>query len=260
MSQSDLFAKCQVLIERGERFVLATLVNVTGSTPQDQGAKMIATRDGLAYGTIGGGRLEAKTLDAAQEMLAGGIGARFVDWSLKADVGMTCGGRVAIYLELVGADTWPIYVFGAGHVSQALADLLVKLPCQVTCIDPRQEWLEKLPAMVKRVHLEEPSEYVGALPDNAYVLCMTKGHRTDFPVLQALLNRENPVAYIGVIGSDAKAAVLRKELANAGTPAGPNAFYCPVGMPIGTNHPAEIAVSIAAQLLEVRDRRQSSAE
>lgn len=257
MSQSELFQRCGELIDKGQAFVLVTLVEATGSTPQDQGAKMMVTSDGLAFGTVGGGRVEAKALDMARGMLDDGPHCQLVDWNLKADVGMTCGGRVKLYFELLGVDTWPIVVFGAGHIAQAVVKLLVTLPCQVTCVDPRDEWLAKLPDAVRCVQLDEPADYVAHLPAEAYVLCMTKGHKSDLPVLQAMLSRGVDYPYIGVIGSRAKAAALRKELAAAGVPVEADVFRCPVGLPIGSNHPGEIAVSIAAQLLEVRDRAQA---
>jgi xanthine dehydrogenase accessory factor len=87
---------------------------------------------------------------------------------------------------------------------------------------------------------------------------MTQGHQTDLPVLhRALTTRDFP--FIGVIGSAAKAAVLRRELVAAGLAPGRAAqFHCPVGLDFGTNHPHEIAVSIAAQLLAERDRLASA--
>jgi xanthine dehydrogenase accessory factor len=82
---------------------------------------------------------------------------------------------------------------------------------------------------------------------------MTMGHATDRPILRRALT-ERAFPFIGVIGSDAKAAILRGELAGDGvTPEQAAKFQCPIGLPIGTNHPHEIAISIAAQLLMVRD-------
>jgi xanthine dehydrogenase accessory factor len=213
---------------------------------------MLVTADGLEAGTVGGGRVEARAIAEAQTLLADRAPCKLVDWSLKADVGMTCGGRVKLFFEPVGVARWPVVVFGAGHVTQALAGVLAKLPCQLTCIDPRGDWLAKLPAGVRRVESADPPAEVERLPDGAFVLCMTQGHRSDLPVLVRLFQSGRTFPYVGVIGSKAKAAVLRKELAEAGVPAERAAFHCPVGLPLGSNHPAEIAVSIAAQLLEVR--------
>lgn len=258
MNQVELLRRCAELAESATPFVLVTLVEATGSTPQDTGAKMIVTTEGLTAGTVGGGRVEAKAIDEAQAMLAEQRPHHLVDWNLKADVGMTCGGSVKLFFECPGVSSWRIVVFGAGHIAQALTRLLVSLPCQVTCIDPRADWLEQLPAGITRLQTEDPAAEVASLPDGAFVLCMTRGHRSDLPVLEQLYKLEHTFfPYVGVIGSRAKAAVLRKELTEAGIAADQLTFHCPIGLPLGTNHPGEIAVSIVAQLLEVRDALNS---
>lgn len=253
MSAVDLLRRSSELADSATPFVIVTLIEATGSTPADMGAKMLVTADGLEAGTVGGGRVEVKAIEEAQSLLSDRRGCKLVDWSLKGDVGMTCGGRVKLFLEPVGVATWPIVVFGAGHVTQALAAVLVRLPCQLTCVDPRPEWLSKLPKGVRAIQTSNPPVEVDNLPDGAFVLCMTQGHQSDLPVLVRLFQSGRLPPYVGVIGSKAKAAVLRKELAAAGVPIERCVFHCPVGLPIGTNHPAEIAVSITAQLLEVRD-------
>lgn len=250
------------LAAAGRPFVAVTLVDAHGSTPQDAGSKMIVTPGspeapgGLDHGTVGGGRVEAKAIEVALDLMkntSGGGRTKFVDWNLKADVGMTCGGRVRLYFESVNVDVWPIVIFGAGHVTQALARLLTELPCAVTCIDPRDEWLSRLPDGVATRCTDDPPGEVDKLPGDAFVLCMTQGHRSDFPVLREVFVSGRAFPFLGVIGSDAKAAVLRRELRDAGIADEAIKFHCPVGLPIGSNHPAEIAVSIAAQLLQVRD-------
>jgi xanthine dehydrogenase accessory factor len=256
-----------VALERtGTAFVLVTLVEALGSTPQDAGAKMLVTAAGRLVGTVGGGRVEAHAITLAQEMLAPkGSHApmpRLVNWSLKADVGMTCGGSVKLYFEPHPGShsTWPIVIFGAGHITQALVPVLRPLPCSITVYDSRAEWLEQIPQArnITVVAHENPAELVPTLPANAFVLCMTKGHTTDRPILQRAL-AERAFPFIGVIGSEAKAAVLRRELVAAGlSPERAQQFHCPIGLDFGTNHPHEIALSIAAQLLTERDRSRST--
>jgi xanthine dehydrogenase accessory factor len=261
-SPPGLYEQLVALEREGLAFVLVTLVEALGSTPQDAGAKMLVTGAGRHTGTVGGGRIEAQAISFAQAMLAGNgtddMRPRFVNWSLKGDVGMTCGGSVKLYFEPHPAADggWRIVIFGAGHVTQALVPVLVPLPCSLTICDSRREWLEQLPRArnLRTVAHDNPAELVPTLPDQSFVLCMTKGHSTDRPILErALKEREFP--FLGVIGSDAKAAVLRRELiANGVSPARAAGFHCPVGLEFGTNHPHEIALSIAAQLLTERDR------
>ena len=260
MNQANLFRLCAELSDSGLPFVLVTLVEVTGSAPQDAGAKMVVTADGLAEGTVGGGRVEAKAIEEAQAMLSEQVDCCLRDWSLKADVGMTCGGRVKLFFESPGVASWQVVIFGAGHVTQAVAQLLSTLPCQLTCIDPRAEWLARLPGGVHKLKTEDPPAKVDALPKDAFVLCMTQGHRSDLPVLKRIFQSNREFPFLGVIGSHAKAAVLRKELAEVGVPEKKIVFHCPVGLPIGSNHPGEIAVSIVAQLVEVHDAIAKSNE
>jgi xanthine dehydrogenase accessory factor len=259
-ADSPTFYEKLVTLEReGAAFVLVTLVEALGSVPQDTGAKMLVTSSGLHAGTIGGGRVEAQALTLAQELLAKNDGApRFESWTLKGDVGMTCGGAVKLYFEPhpAGGAAWTIAIFGAGHVAQALVPVLAPLPCKLVVFDPRAEWLEKIPRArnLTITPLADLAPAIDALPADAFVLCMTQGHKTDRPILhRALATRNFP--FVGVIGSESKAAVLRRELIADGlAPALAEKFHCPVGLDFGTNHPHEIALSIAAQLLTLRDR------
>jgi xanthine dehydrogenase accessory factor len=248
------------LLERGVRFVVVTLFDVHGSVPHDAGGKMIVTADGLDFGTVGGGRVEAKAIEVAIAMMRDPCehaATHWVDWSLKADIGMTCGGRVKLLFERVGGSDWNIVIFGAGHVTQALTRLLDTIACRVTCIDPRADWIERLPPSVHKIIVADPAELVPSLPIDAYVLCMTRGHASDLPVLRRVYQSEHMFPYVGVIGSRAKAAVLRKELAQAAIDPTVLTFRCPIGLPIGGNYPGEIAISIAAELLQVRDSEKS---
>jgi xanthine dehydrogenase accessory factor len=264
MNPASFYEQVVALERERTGFVLVILAESLGSTPQDTGAKMLVTAAGLQAGTVGGGRVEAKAITVAQEMLAAGTATpRFVKWTLRTDVGMTCGGSVKLYFEPhpaggVGA-AWPIWIFGAGHVVQALVPVLAPLDCLITVVDPRREWLDRLPRArnLRYVEAAEPADLVPTMPDQAFLLCLTKGHTSDRPVLQrALAERSFP--YVGVIGSAAKAKVLQQELVAAGVPAKrAKQFHCPVGLDFGTNHPHEIALSIVAQLLSERDALKS---
>ena len=236
-------------------FVLVTLIEALGSVPQDTGAKMLVTAAGLHTGTIGGGRVEAQALALAQDLLSQKISApRLVAWTLKGDVGMTCGGSVKFYFEPHQTAVWRIAIFGAGHVAQALVPVLLPLRCYLTVFDARQAWLEKLPSArnLSAIHATDLAAAVDGLHKDTFVICMTQGHSSDLPVLKrALANKDFP--FIGVIGSKAKAAVLKKDLIESGLTAERAAnFHCPIGLDFGSNDPHEIALSIAAQLLSVR--------
>ena len=285
--------KLAELSAAGRAFVSVTLVETVGSTPSDAGTKMLVDETGLVFGTVGGGRVENKSIQHAQEILhqsmngadaataAASNTCQLVEWNLQRDVGMTCGGVVKLLFEAYNFRDWRIVVFGAGHVAQSLVRLLLLLECRVVCIDPREDWLAKLPQSPKlrAIRLAEPRDFVPQLRPEDFVLCMTMGHKTDRPILQAILERcldqqsgvgnqeseKQPSAtpppsafrlppYLGVIGSQAKRKVLVRELTEAGiAQESTEAIRCPIGLPLGTNQPGEIAVSIAAELIQCRD-------
>ncbi|MDP2138107.1 MAG: xanthine dehydrogenase accessory protein XdhC [Candidatus Didemnitutus sp.] len=265
LSPNGTFYEQLIALEQaGSGFVVVTLVEALGSTPQESGAKMLVTTGGLHCGTVGGGKVEAKAIGLAQEMLATRTaGTQFCNWTLKGDVGMTCGGSVKFYFEAhpaggVGA-AWPIWIFGAGHVVGALVPVLAPLNCQITVCDPRRDWLDRLPRArnLRIVQAEAPEALVSTMPDHAFLLCLTKGHASDRPVLQRALAERN-FPFVGVIGSAAKAEVLRREMIADGLDAErARQFHCPVGLSFGSNEPSEIALSIAAQLLTVRDQAKA---
>jgi xanthine dehydrogenase accessory factor len=235
---------------------MVVLTDTLGSAPQEPGAKMLCNENGLIYGTVGGGKVEALALKMAAELLVNKSATAFVDWHLEKDVGMTCGGRVKLYFETYRAADWLIAIFGAGHVAQALVQALSPLQCRIVCIDSRADWLDTLPKSPKIVTrlAEAPAMEIHSLPPETFVLMMTQGHATDFPVLLECLKREKPFSYLGVIGSKSKRAVLVNDLIAAGiAPAQAERFTCPIGLPIGKSEPAEIAVSVVAQLLQCRD-------
>jgi xanthine dehydrogenase accessory factor len=249
------------LSQSGVPFVCVTMVEAVGSTPQDAGSKMLVTTSGLATGTVGGGRVEHKAIEHARAMLATPAGeaapTEFVEWNLKRDVGMTCGGTVKLFFESYNHSDWRIVVFGAGHVAAEVVACLGRLDCQVTCVDSRADWLDRIPSAnrLRKVCCTEPRQLVAELPADAFVVCMTMGHATDRPILEEIFRQQRKFPFLGVIGSKAKRAVLLKELTAVGISSDEaDQFHCPIGLDIGTNQPGEIAISVVAQLIQERDR------
>jgi xanthine dehydrogenase accessory factor len=251
------------LSQSGVPFVCVTMVQAHGSTPQDAGSKMLVTAGELVTGTVGGGRVEHKAIQHAQSILARPTAdsrrpiAELLEWNLKRDVGMTCGGSVSLFFETYNHSDWRIVVFGAGHVANAVVECLAPLDCHVTCIDSRAEWLDRVPSRnrLRKVQCADPRTLVAELPSDAFVICMTMGHATDRPILEEIFGQDRRFPFLGVIGSKAKRAVILKELTAAGIPietAG--GFHCPIGLDLGTNQPGEIAISVVAQLIQERDR------
>jgi len=257
-SPSEFFRTAAELDAAGEPFATVTIAAARGSVPQETGAKMIVTARGRRCGTVGGGRVEEAAIAEARALLAAsdGPGCRTLEWNLQRDIGMTCGGVVTMFFEVFHRASWPVVIFGAGHVAQALVRVLVTLDCRISVVDARKDWLAALPeaSKVSAIHADPLEAEVARIPDGAFVLLMTQGHRTDRPVLERILQTRR-FPYLGVIGSRSKAATLRRELREGGVPAARlKDFRCPLGLPLGKDSPEEIAISIAAEMLEVRGR------
>ena len=121
---------------------MVTVAAVRGSVPTEAGSKILVSEAGLIAGTVGGGKVEAQAVRKAQKLMMKGEGCELVTWNLQRDVGMTCGGEMSLLFEAFGGgEGWHVVVFGAGHVSQAVVNLLATLSCRVDVVDEREEWL-----------------------------------------------------------------------------------------------------------------------
>ena len=244
-------------IPQHEDSVIVTLIGYKGSVPQTLGAKALITQSGIQEGTVGGGKVEARAIEFAQQLIEDKSSAicQSIEWNLTQDVGMTCGGVVQLLFEIHRPYSWHIVVFGAGHVAQVLVPLLTQLDAHVTCIDSRSEWIEKLdskPNLTKIIN-PKPEELVAKMSSHDFFVLMTQGHSTDLPILKEILHLHQP-QYVGVIGSKTKALTLRTNLKNLDfNKEKIESFYCPIGLDLGDNTPVEISISIIAQLIQVRD-------
>ncbi|MFT6069054.1 MAG: xanthine dehydrogenase accessory factor [Bacteriovoracaceae bacterium] len=244
------------ILSHGE-VVLAIQTSHRGSAPQVDGAKAIIASGGLLWGTVGGGKVEQAIKKEGLDLLESKETTKSIKWNLQKDIGMTCGGEVSFFLEKFGKPNLEIAVFGAGHVAQAFVPLLLNLNCSVSSIDSRLEWLNKLPEneKLKKLHLEEMSSYIDELKPGTFIISMTQGHKFDLPILEKALKCGDKFPYVGVIGSKQKAQVIRQDLLSLGScPNDLERLICPIGLDLGRNIPEEIAFSIIAQILQVRDR------
>ncbi len=256
MNKEFLLALNELQCE-GHDLIIVTQISFKGSAPQMAGAKMIVGNSGLRYGTVGGGKVEIKAIAFSMQMLnQSETEINVVEWNLQTDVGMTCGGVVSFSFEKFSSKSkWDIAVFGAGHVAQELIRTLVRLDCNLTCFDPRPDWIAKLPEhpRLKKIICENMAENIVLLNPQSFIVSVTMGHAFDLPILVSALNR-NCFPYVGAIGSKSKAAVLKRDLLKANVNADSVAkLICPIGEDFGNNSPIEVAMSITAQLLKVRD-------
>jgi xanthine dehydrogenase accessory factor len=245
------------LVESGGAAVLVTVIEVKGSTPREAGAKMVVTRDTI-YDTVGGGHLELKAIELARTMLrqrplpASPAVHRF---PLGPSLGQCCGGEATLLLEPIEPPAFHIALFGAGHIGKAVVKLLGDVPCRITWIDTRDNiFPETLPANVTISVSDEPESEIGAIPPGSFLLVMTHSHPLDQRIVAAALKRDD-FRYVGLIGSATKRARFIRRLRTLGLGEAQLArLTCPIGIAgAGGKHPAEIAIAVAAQLLQVRD-------
>ncbi len=234
-------------------FVLCTVVDTGGSTPRLAGSSMAVEPDAL-HGTIGGGEMERRVAEAARALLADP--RRHADtWSahLVRDLGMCCGGQMKVFMQKV--EPAPrLWIYGAGHVGTALAAAAQGAGFAVTVVDARAEWADpsRFPADVTVLDAE-PEDHLKTAPppEDAFVVVVTHSHPLDEALIRRLL--EAPPRYLGLIGSRGKWARFRQRLSARGVTDDQLAqVRCPVGLDIGAETPAEIAISIVAELVKAR--------
>ena len=214
---------------------------------------MLVFPDGRIVGTIGGGEWERRCIDVAIEVIEDGRARRY-GAHLTRDLGMCCGGAMDVYIEALET-TERLHLFGAGHVSKALADACVPLGFELHVYDERDEWLndDRFPSGTHTV--KDPRRAVPQLGARDYAVIVTHSHQVDQDLLEALIAQ--PFAYLGMIGSRAKVARFFMRLRAAGVDEALFSKVCaPIGLDIGAETPEEIAVAITAELVRVRRGRR----
>jgi xanthine dehydrogenase accessory factor len=245
--------------DEGESVRIATVLARRGSAPSTPGQKLALTASGVAFGTIGGGALERSVL---RRLVALGTTSqerpfRIESYKLGQSFGMCCGGGVdVLYESLLGPE--PVLIVGAGHVSQATAPLLAASGFAVTVVDERDEWIARFAKTSRLVAHAGDFRGVGrSMPKRAYVLAMTHDHVLDQDVVEWALRER--FAFVGGVGSRAKAVRAKERLSTKGFAGDDLArIRMPVGLDIGSRTPAEIAVSIAAELIAHRRRTEEA--
>ena len=240
-------------------FAVATVAATTGSVPRTAGSKMFVYSDGRSSGTIGGGKFEALVLaDALKAM-------REKKPLLKTyplhegdadSFGAICGGEVTVFIE-PQLTSEALFLIGAGHCSRAIAKLAAECGLFVSVVEDRAELLTDLPPAVTCVSDSSPPQFIAAhqwQSDEALVI-VSRNHEIDREALAAALTQTG-AGYIGMIGSRRKVRDVFEDLRRRGVPDDKLAtVYAPLGLDIGADSPAEIAVSTIAEVLAVLRQR-----
>lgn len=242
-------------VRAGQPACVLTVIEARGSTPREVGTKMLLRADGSTVGTIGGGPSEAAALADARQALADGqsrIGHYSLLGQTPADLGI-CGGETSVFIEVLQIKP-TLLIAGAGHVGQPLAEFGHLLGFRTIVADDRPEFVNE----TRFPHADElvvtPLDKLAkkvTITARTFVVIVTRGHDHDEAVLRQVVS--SPAAYIGMIGSPRKVRTVFERLMANGVPKADLArVYAPIGLRTGGQTPAEIAVSILAEIVSVQ--------
>ena len=248
----NIFSKCDQILKSGRNAALATVLEASSGTPGKAGFKLVLADDGERFGTVGGGALENRAIEDARGVLASGKGGVF-RFDL-AELGMECGGSVEMVIEYLRAVA-SFTLFGGGHIARALCPILESIGFAVAVFDPRPEVAEYFKdnsAQLIPGNYADFSSHADEIRKADYCVIATHSHEHDYDVLKQLIQFENEFKYLGLIGSKRKIQAIANRLENENVKFPPS-VYAPVGLRIGAVTAAEIAVSIAAEVIAVKN-------
>jgi xanthine dehydrogenase accessory factor len=252
----DLFAEIQRLRQVGRKSALATIIQIRGSVPSFQTAKMLVRDDGSTLGSIGGGCVEAEVWAAAQDVIREEK-SRILTFDLTddsmADSGLICGGKLDIFVEPV-LPVPKMIIFGAGHISTKLSKVAAVAGFKTTIVDNRPAYAnaERFPEAeaIYADSFERALEEI--VPnENTYIVIVTRGHQEDQNILRWAVQTD--ARYIGMIGSKRKVRTIVEQLESEGISRERlERAYMPIGLDIGAVLPEEIAVAVVAEVIQNR--------
>jgi len=258
---SEILKEALRRIDRSEIIAWVTVVETKGSTPREVGAKMLVNKDGLISGTIGGGITEAKVIEETKQALREGKGKlltyRLTKEQAALDEGAICGGEMKVFIDVLQPKE-KVLIFGAGHIAVCVSKLAKTVGFKVTIIDDRKEFAnqDRFPEADEIIaeDTEKALTHLNITP-SSYIIVLTRGHLKDEEVLGSVI-RSN-AAYIGMIGSRKKNATVFQHLEEQGISQDELAkVYAPIGIDIKAQTPEEIAVSIVAEIIQVKRKKE----
>ncbi|NOX47259.1 MAG: XdhC family protein [Chlorobi bacterium] len=253
---ASIFSKIDEIKKSGRKAALCIIIETKGSTPRKTGSKMIVFDDGDIEGTIGGGSLELQVIEDAVGVIFSNEPQVFKH-ALAKDLGMACGGHHLIYIEPINPEN-KLYIFGAGHIGKALAHYTPDFGFTVTLIDHREDIFDE--SQETKIHCLQ-SNYLDAtdnltFDENTFVVVVTPKHSFDEDILAKCAKKT--FAYLGMIGSKSKIAKARnKYLADETlTEKELDAVDMPIGIKFNAQTPEEIALSILAKMIDVKNSKK----
>lgn len=249
-----LYHKIEEVRKRGKKAALCIIIQTKGSTPRKIGAKMLVYENASIAGSIGGGNLEKKVIEQAIIQMELNVPDTF-KYNLVKELEMCCGGSVAVYIEPIMKIN-RLYIFGAGHTGEALARIALTLDFEVTLLDDRAEYIENINIKNLTAAVFDFKKDLAEIKtgDYTYIVIMTYSHPIDRQLLSYFVDKK--LAYLGMIGSERKIMVAKKMLKEGAFASVKQIrkIDMPMGLNIKADGPEEIAVSILAKLIEVKNK------
>lgn len=257
---SDIYREIVKLQASGEEIALVTVILARGSTPREEGTKMLVKADGSIFGTIGGGGLEAQVIKEAVKIIGQGSPQRLHFSLTNKEVekeGQICGGEVEVFVEpILTAST--MYLFGGGHISLPLARMGKMLGFKIVVLDDRSEFAN--PDRFPEADITLADDFTNLFPKlkidkSSYIIIVTRSHQYDSTVLEWAVSTQ--AGYIGMIGSKTKIKTIYSHLESKGISRELlDRVHSPIGLTINAQTPEEIAISILAEIISIRRSSQ----
>jgi xanthine dehydrogenase accessory factor len=250
-----IYLRIGELLKLQQQAAVATIVNATDGTPRKIGTKMLVQADGSITGTVGGGLFEKQIIEESLKVIKSGEPVYLNKDLSKAPggIGAVCGGQISIFIEPIIKKS-KMYIFGAGHVGKAIAEMAQYMDFSLNIADSRTEWANTGNYPMECV-LWTDDEFKTAeeIPTdkNTIIIILTRSWKMDEGILKRILRKEHQ--YIGVIGSGKKILTHHENLEKEGfTEEDYSKVYAPIGLPIGAYSPHEIAVSILGEIIALQ--------
>jgi xanthine dehydrogenase accessory factor len=232
----DWVSKLHELTIQNISVAIVTVTDTGGSSPRNSGAKMLVLEDSTIFGTIGGGQFEKQVIEQAVKCIKENKCDKYT-FNLAEKSGQCCGGVVEVFIETLGSHE-QLIVFGAGHVGLAVVETMSGTPFKVHLLDMHHSpWQESF----QQAYDENK---------NNYIVIMTHSHQLDEEILESLIDVK--AKYLGIIGSKNKWQRFQKRLIDKGiTKQQLQNVKCPIGIKLLGKAPKEVAISLAAELLDI---------
>ncbi len=254
----DIYKEIVESINLGKVFVVATIVKTTGSTPRKIGAKMLIYSDSTILGTVGGGDFERIVIDDCLKLIESKAVHLLKKYSFSQQgenaTGMCCGGNVEVFME-VQKKPKRLVIFGGGHIGKELVRIAKNSDFEITVVDDRKKIIDLYDDSVEtKLATIDFSDNLPQLDENSFAVILSRSHQTDCIILQSVL--KSNCQYIGLIGSKTKISKMFAHLQDTGIEQKLlDMVRTPIGLDINAESPFEIAVSILAEIIALKNEK-----